>query len=1263
MIYTVYFQPFSTPINEIVPQEFKQYEVLDTNSMQLHVFNKESLHRFTKNILTGSYIYNFTHSNNLCHGKLKSVVDEFGNSVTIGRDYRNLPNELVVSTTGKKLQFHLNPSTQIVSIVQTYQNKNKNEKLNKNAMTNINTDNINNYKSVTFSYFGNAELISSVNQSDGKRSKIDQYRYDDLGRIKALTNHDNPSLNLLQLENAIQVENLNGVPMKISSEHQFRARITNTPDDKHVAEYPTLGVVAMVTTQPWPVLNFDLPISVTKKTTLTSNNKNTNLMHVLEWFYYQKRPATTTTATNNQIKRRLFSSRDEAMNSDGRSHEYIGDEDDDDDDDDDNYDYPGRIMEQNFYHPSQPLNQQQGPQKLSSSFGYMGKMLSVNGQQVLFIEFNRTTYSDVIMNKNGEELFTVRYDKAGRVVQADTNNHHVQKLIPALTKNYNHNGHLVSEKIGGKNVAYEYTEKGGKLAQVKIGGNVKWKYSYAGGDGDELLTSRTSARGSTYRYEYDSSDRLTTISLPDKTTTHTFHVRRVLGQSAIIYTPPGFHHKHAIRLHVDVSGNINSLSYANSNKIVRYRYANTIRLMKLSRPALMSRKDHMQLLLTFDETSILYTRNDQSTLMNGYYLESLQPNSSSSTTQPKTSTDYYHSYIKLDVGSMLCRWQINEFDFTRNNNNSDNNNDITKHIKRWEQFATKRSIKFPGAAEFVTSWEDNGDSKSEWLSLTSESYIFESVSRYDDMGRLQQWQQKLGLGDKLVTYLYLYNEDDRVTEVTVNGRSTWRYFYDQNGAITEVSHFAQKRALVRELDETGFVRSLNDKYLLEHNSMSQLVAIRNYSSDAKKETDKQSDVPLVSVLYDSKQRLVMLKYRNDDDDDDDGGGDDDGGDRIFACQNGDDMFYIMTDLFGSPLAATNHVGDLIYRIIYDPLGNIVEENKKSSFPMHFGFNGGVREPQTGLVYMRGGRWFDSYNGRYTALLDANHLHSLHRHQHRYHHLSTDKMFIDAKFLNPFALHIGAWKIGKIKSSGKIPAVLQSLRYKLNHLMPYTSLFGDVSIRQPMNDEATSSWHRELSNLAQLLVCSYEKEFVARFRRFSSMVRSALSALNLDDEEGEGMGCEVPTTLLFESMSTSNSLPDDLTFTFLPSGEVVFQHSSSSSSAVGSLSSHSFSYLFAQLFNKSKIDFERLAGDYTDDDDDVNDDDDVGTLKLYFVKRVSEEEMKSETYSLEFDQTMSNNGYLITKYLQNADRKKENNDVIVKVDSDKFRIQLRYLVKY
>jgi len=77
------------------------YEVPDPDANEAYVFNKFGQHMLTRDIMTGNILFRMTYTQATSNGKLSTLVDSYGQKVTLMRDYKGLVNAIQM-TNGHK---------------------------------------------------------------------------------------------------------------------------------------------------------------------------------------------------------------------------------------------------------------------------------------------------------------------------------------------------------------------------------------------------------------------------------------------------------------------------------------------------------------------------------------------------------------------------------------------------------------------------------------------------------------------------------------------------------------------------------------------------------------------------------------------------------------------------------------------------------------------------------------------------------------------------------------------------------------------------------------------------------------------------------------------------------------------------------------------------------------------------------------------------------------------------------------------------------
>ena len=113
----------------------------------------------------------------------------------------------------------------------------------------------------------------------------------------------------------------------------------------------------------------------------------------------------------------------------------------------------------------------------------------IGGENILTVEFDRSTNSETIYNRNQERILTLTYDKSGRPV-------HIVPTGPveSLNVTYDQQGRLAGWSRGDLTIANVFEERNLNMVEKKLGNRIFYRYIYK--NGNKVLTDLTRrARG------------------------------------------------------------------------------------------------------------------------------------------------------------------------------------------------------------------------------------------------------------------------------------------------------------------------------------------------------------------------------------------------------------------------------------------------------------------------------------------------------------------------------------------------------------------------------------------------------------------------------------------------------------------------------------------------------------------------------------------------------------------------------------------------
>lgn len=255
---------------------------------------------------------------------------------------------------------------------------------------------------------------------------------------------------------------------------------------------------------------------------------------------------------------------------------------------------------------------------------------------------------------------------------------------------------------------------------------------------------------------------------------------------------------------------------------------------------------------------------------------------------------------------------------------------------------------------------------------------------YDVYNRIHRWQRNVD-GDQ-IKYLYMYDKDSNIIEVFINGQSTWRFSYSNNGNINRVTENGISQDLTYDtgdritkagneqykFDEDGFMAKRRDHHL-KFNSNGQLTYVARtgkyryfyfYDSSGKLVLMESNGGETIQYFYGdvSNPHRITHTYNKTSSEVTEYTYEPNG--NLIAMKRGGVVYYIACDPMGSPIAVINKQGHVIKSVVYDPLGK-VENDTNSGFEFSFGFQGGIYNPVTELVMFKS-RVYDTDNGRWLS---------------------------------------------------------------------------------------------------------------------------------------------------------------------------------------------------------------------------------------------------------------------------------------------------------
>jgi YD repeat-containing protein len=885
------------------------FEVLYPQTGELYTFNRYGQHVATRDVVTGVTTYNFTYNVNSYYGRLMKVTDSSGMTLSINRDYKMAAYELL-PPGGQKCRLTMDSMGQLASFVSA--------------------DNT----TMRFTYVGNSGLIESKENSFGHTFI---YEYDTNGRLS-------------------HVVRPTGERTAIGTEETPDANTMRVsyPHDSFLAiEYPFKMAVTLETV-PHPLLSTERPLVVRRRIILPDNRT-----HAVEWRYYGR----GNDATRNHLS---LLSASAAMQS-------------------------GMIPRS--LSPNEAMIA--GGDDVSSRWGYRGRDLLVNGENVLTFDYDSVEHMQMILDRHRNEILSLRYDSGGRVIQVVP-----RGPVEGLNVTYDRHGRWTQWNRGDFTMSRMFDVKTGRMVERKLSSQSVYRYSYKNGSKQPTDVILPSAKQ--YQLQYDEAGGLRTVTTPSLARHH-FHSLMLIGRRRYVYRPPGAATSGSVYMRdYDSIGRLIDERYPSDNRRVTYRYDDNDRLVAVYH-------DWFDITLAYNgKTSLISFANvscqtnsdpfsstlryewNSALLVTQEIIVSGIPNNVSAMFRYSYDTYFRVSFMESLIDGKTLPTEEYTFDETTGRLNK-------TFPFVFERPHAHREVARDVNVEIVREFDTRGRPTDVWYRFNNH-VVFTLETKYNPRGQVHQWRRKVRSSD-LKAYEYAYDVDGQLVEVLENGQSTWRYEFDPDGNLVKIGHYSESKPVVVDsrgivescgdvtylFDADGFLAQRGAKETFEFDSLGRL--LRVHHADGRYSVrfyyDGRGRLAARRDVVDSGDNLIQFFYGDPDHPDhithvyNSSGGiggvsgmvvryfyDDRG--QLFAMQrNGEELFYIGLDPFGSPNVVLNGVGSVVKQLAYDPLGACISDSAVD-FPLFvFGFRGSVVDRLSGLIFLNG-RPYDPQTGRWVT---------------------------------------------------------------------------------------------------------------------------------------------------------------------------------------------------------------------------------------------------------------------------------------------------------
>ncbi|MGB8343537.1 MAG: RHS repeat-associated core domain-containing protein [Ktedonobacteraceae bacterium] len=481
----------------------------------------------------------------------------------------------------------------------------------------------------------------------------------------------------------------------------------------------------------------------------------------------------------------------------------------------------------------------------------------------------------------------------------------------SVSYTYNSNGTLATSTDGdGNTTSYSYDSFGNlkKVTPPSPLGNIKYTV-----DGVSSITSITDGKGQVTTFTYDALDHLTKITYNDNT--------------SITYS-------------FDNEGNVTS--EADNTGTTTFQYDADNRVTKKTLPGgqtIVTAYDHVGNLATFTDSggTVTYAYTPVNLVSS-----ITEPNGSQTTFSYNNANERTGETFPNKVNVDLDYDKAGHLDkiiATNSNNQTLIDMQYSYQLPNSSAFSNllqKMSFQDPvypsnGTLTWVYSYDTMSRLTGADLLNSNNQEVADFLYSYDKAGNRTQFQQT----GNSTTINYSYNAAEELASST-QGSQTTTYSYDANGNLTGSS--------------TGPAYSYNPK------NQTTSIGTDSYTYTG---TDQTERVQVNSVSYEYSGLGLSAKTNSS------------GTDYYTRCScgmligertSGGKEYYYLLDAQESVVGVMDSSGNLIDSYVYDPFGNLFEQNETVANPWQYA--SGYLDSTTGLYHF-GARYYDPTLGRWT----------------------------------------------------------------------------------------------------------------------------------------------------------------------------------------------------------------------------------------------------------------------------------------------------------
>ncbi|XP_057365537.1 teneurin-a-like [Daphnia carinata] len=621
----------------------------------------------------------------------------------------------------------------------------------------------------------------------------------------------------------------------------------------------------------------------------------------------------------------------------------------------------------------------------SSGSRSQDKSIRINGAKFLVAEVDSQTGGRQLYDNDRQLVMGLHCDSQGHLKEL--------RLPPGfhgIRYNYDGNGRLQSWMWGQRQEIYSYDTRG-LLAETR-------SRSDSGNSGSRTIiygpndvpTKITLASGRSFSYAYDESGGLKSLTLPSGNGRHSFSVQPSMGYYKLVYLPPGSStsasSQSAYVEHYDSEGRKLLVMFPGESGRIVYRYRGSRLAEEVCGDRRIDSSAEVDGVTTTTVTEREFElRSDVTANSAGMILEDKTDYGAKTGLAGFKFVYGYDSLLRASSikgrigGQILADWPLSY-------------QTKTGSLEQMGQFKISRlrpneTSYFDGTAIFTRTLNPHLELSASSLTLHNEE-VFRMELNYDAAGKINQtrtYTRYLGLKSYVNIKNLTYDADGQL--VSVDAPESWRFGYDQHGNLAKLTYRGnsipmQHNAFDRlikfgegayQYDDAGNViqnareekfqwsssgllvraqkKGMFDvRYFYDHHR--RLVGRRDQHGNVTQffYANPQRKYQVSHIFSPRDLRLTTLTY--------------DEFDHLMHFQILRHRYYVATgDRCGTPSVVFSQKGEVVRELVRSPYGHVVYDSNPYLY-MPIDWCGGIADPATGHVHVRGDRIYDPLIGQW-----------------------------------------------------------------------------------------------------------------------------------------------------------------------------------------------------------------------------------------------------------------------------------------------------------